>query len=378
MVRTPGAPWARAAFVGLVALAILLLGARAAVTIRDADVSDFRCLYEAGRLVRLGEDPYDRAAWTAAIASDPARLPPCNEAFVYPLWTAVLASPATLVPLATAVAGWEALTLLSVVASVALLARALGRPRIGAALLVLTLWSQPAFSLVANAQLGGVVLLALAALSLALARDRAVPAAVAWLALLLKPHVTLVPLAGALATSRRLLVLALGGLALLLAATLAILPAWPAELARELVPQGRLADPGVDTLWGLAAALGIAPGWAVAASVLLVASIAGTLPRRRLARAELVALLVPIGLVITPYARAHDQVALAAAWAVALAAGVEHRDRRLVVATAAVAVVLSWVLTALTLAGLPLGARMLVPYASGLLAAYALRRRALP
>ena len=50
-------------FAVLVAGAVLALGARAAVTVRDADISDFRCFYEAGRLVAAGSDPYDRTAW---------------------------------------------------------------------------------------------------------------------------------------------------------------------------------------------------------------------------------------------------------------------------------------------------------------------------
>src|SRR5205814_3910366 len=41
-------------FIVLVACALLLLAGRAAVTVRDAELSDFRCFYEAGRLVRIG------------------------------------------------------------------------------------------------------------------------------------------------------------------------------------------------------------------------------------------------------------------------------------------------------------------------------------
>jgi hypothetical protein len=53
-------------FVGLVAGAILLLTARALVTVRDAELSDLRCFYEAARLVRTGFDPYDPAIWAGA------------------------------------------------------------------------------------------------------------------------------------------------------------------------------------------------------------------------------------------------------------------------------------------------------------------------
>ena len=81
-------------FAVLVAGAVLALGARAAVTVRDADISDFRCFYEAGRLVAAGSDPYDRTAWAAAAYTDPDRRPHCARTFIYPLWTAVaMASP---------------------------------------------------------------------------------------------------------------------------------------------------------------------------------------------------------------------------------------------------------------------------------------------
>lgn len=375
-MRTPSAPWARAAFVDLVALAILLLVALAIVTVRDADLSDFRCLYEAGRLVRLGEDPYDRATWAAAVASDPARLPPCNEAFVYPLWTAVLFSGASLVPVRVAVAVWEVATLLFLAASAGLLARAWRAPGLARPLLALVLLSQPAFSLVANAQLGGLVLLALAALSLALARRHATGASGAWLLLLVKPHVTIAPLVGALAASRRFAALAATGAAAVLAATLIVRPSWPVELAREIVAQRRLGDPGLDTLWGLAAALDL-PGFAApVAAAAAAATVWLALPRRRLDPRELLAALIPVSLVITPYGRAHDQVALAVAWGAALVAAeaAGARRARIVTATALVALALPWTLTALSQAGLPIAMRVLVPYASGLLVAYALPR----
>src|SRR5438874_3556140 len=154
----------RVAFVALVALALLFLAGRAAVTVRDADISDFRCFYEAGRLVRTGADPYDRAIWLAAAKPDPARLPPCPDAFAYPLWTAMAIAPLTVVDIHPALAAWEIILVACAIAGALLVART--RALVGGArlILVLVLWSHPMYSAVANAQLGPVLFAALAAL----------------------------------------------------------------------------------------------------------------------------------------------------------------------------------------------------------------------
>src|SRR5919201_3884737 len=85
--------WRRVLFIAVVSCALLLLAGRAALTVRDAAMSDFRCFYEGGRLVRLGLDPYDRATWAAATGVDVEPHPPCAETFYYPLWTAMAMVP---------------------------------------------------------------------------------------------------------------------------------------------------------------------------------------------------------------------------------------------------------------------------------------------
>ena len=80
---------------------------------------------------------------------------------------------------------------------------------------------------------------------------------------------------------------------------------------------------------------------------------------------------------VTPYARPHDEVALAVCWASALAlAGiVEGRLRSAMVgAVIVVAFVLPWFLTVMSLLGAPLAAHVLVTLATAALTAYALRR----
>lgn len=148
----------RIAFVALVAGSILLLAGRAAVTVRDAELSDFRCFYEAARIVGTGHDPYDRTIWVHATKQDPARLPPCPDTFAYPLWTAMAMVPLAVLPEPAALAVWEAVLLLCLLGAVALLSRTWELGGAGNLLLLMVLCSEPTFSAIANAQIGPVVL----------------------------------------------------------------------------------------------------------------------------------------------------------------------------------------------------------------------------
>src|SRR5438045_837547 len=215
-------------FVGLVAGAVLLLAGRAAVTVRDAQLSDFRCFYEAARLVRVGLDPYDPVIWAGATKTDPTRLPPCPDTFAYPLWTAMAMAPLSVLTEPAALGAWEVVLFASLVGGVAMLARAW--PMLGGAklLLPILLWSQPAFSAIANAQLGPIVFVGLAALALSLARGRVRAGAAAWCLLLIKPNIVVIALLGVpLFRSRRFAtyVVLFGAVILLL--SLVVVPTWP-------------------------------------------------------------------------------------------------------------------------------------------------------
>ena len=349
------------------------------MTIRDADTSDFRCFYEAARVVRLGLDPYDRVVWSEATMSDPARLPPCDPTFVYPLWTAAAMIPFSLPPEPPALALWEAMSLVLLIAAAALIARAWSTPRIGPPLLVMVLWSQPAFSAIANAQFGPVLFAATSALAFALpARPKV--AVLAWVTLLLKPHVVAATLLGTL-IHRRLLPRALVVLAVITAASLLLDPRWPAEVLGETVTQSRLADPGLATFWGLADAWGLSAGFALAAAAASVALIVVLAPRRRLLAPELIALLAPASLLIAPYARPHDQIVLAVSWAATLACAERaprERRRAMVLGVAIVAVVLPWAVALGPILGLPSGLGVFVSLATGALAAVSLPRGGVP
>ena len=365
-------------FVVVVASAALALGVRAAVTVRDADISDFRCFYEAGRLVAAGSDPYDRAAWAAAAYTDPVRTPHCARTFIYPLWTAVAMAPLSVVPEGTAVALWETILFASSLGAIALIARTwamLGGARV---LLVTLLWSQPLFSAIGNAQFGPVILLAVAAVAYALERRRAVVLAAAWWLLLLKPHISALVMAGTLlVTSRRAAgVLVAGALAIGLA-TLVLIPTWPLALVRENLDQQQLlGDRGLGTLWTLASDLGLPAiaGGAAAAVVVLVC--AALLPRRSLRPREIVAALVAASLLLTPYARPHDLVVLAVCWGAGLEAARQAEPgprRRLTMGVIAAGLVIPWLVTVLSLFGAPLSLYVTVSLATAAVTVAAIR-----
>ena len=362
----------------VVACAVLLLAGRAAVTVRDAELSDFRCFYEAGRLVRGGLDPYDPAVWATATKQDPTRLPPCPDTFAYPLWTAMAIAPFSVLTEPAALATWEVVLLASLVGGVAMLARAW--PMLGGAKLLMStvLWSQPAFSAIANAQMGPIVFVGLAAMALSLERGRERIGAAAWCLLLIKPNIVAIALLGVpLFRSRRFAAyVALFGSAILLL-SLVLVPTWPIDVLRVIFGQQLLADRDLGTLSALAIVLGLPSAFGVAAAVMTLLLFVAALPRRRLRPREVVAVLAAASFLVTPYARAHDEVALAVCWASALAlANMAQGSLRsaMVASVVGIALVLPWVLTLLSLVGFPLAAHILVTLATAALTAYSLRR----
>ena len=367
------------AFAILVAIAILLLGGRAAVTVRDAETSDFRCFYEAGRIVRQGQDPYDVATWTAATMNDPSRLPPCpRTTFAYPLWTAMVFAPISVLPIQGAIGLWEAVLLACVLAALVMLARAWTLGAAAPLLIGVVLWSQPMFSAIANAQLGPVVLLGVAGAAYALERRRTRSAGVAFLLLLLKPNMVLFVLAGLplLARSRAFFFSCVALVVALFGASLVLVPSWPADLFLVITSQQLLADRDLSTLWSLVDVLGLPAAIGLIASLVATIAFAAAVRWRVLRPAALAAALVAASFLITPYTRAHDELVLAACWAATLALAERAQGSRrtaLFAGTVGIALVLPWALTVLSLAGLPLAWYALVPVSTAVLTAYALR-----
>ena len=365
-------------FAVLVAGAVLALGARAAVTVRDADISDFRCFYEAGRLVAAGSDPYDRTAWAAAAYTDPDRVPHCAKTFIYPLWTAVAMTPLSLLPERTAVALWEAILFLCSLGAVALISRTwamLGGARL---LLVTLLWSQPMFSAIGNAQFGPVILLSVAALGHALERGRPRTLAAAWWLMLLKPHITALVMVGTLFTiSRRAAGALLAGALVIALATLLLIRTWPLDLIRENIDQQQLlGDRGLGTFWTLSSDVGLPAILGGGVALLVVLVCATLLPRRRLRPRETVAALVAASFLLTPYARPHDLVVLAVCWGAGLAAARQaHAGARARLATVVIAtgLFIPWIVTVLSLFGAPLSLYVAVSVATAALTVVAIR-----
>jgi hypothetical protein len=365
-------------FVVLVACAVLALGVRAAVTVRDADISDFRCFYEAGRLVATGSDPYDRAAWAAAAYTDPVRVPHCARTFIYPLWTAVAIAPLSVVPERTAVALWEAILFACTLTAIALIARTWAMLGGAKVLLATLLWSQPLFSAIGNAQFGPVILLAAAAVAYAIERRRRVLLAAAWWLMLLKPHISALVMAGTLVvTSRRVAVALLAGALAIALVTLVLVPTWPLDLVRENIDQQQLlGDRGLGTMWTLASDLGLPAIAGGAAAIVVVLVCAALLPWRRLRPREIVAALVAASLLLTPYARPHDLVVLAVCWGAALEAARQAEPgarRRLTMGVIAAGLVIPWVVTVLSLFGAPLSLYVTVSLATAAVTVAAIR-----
>jgi hypothetical protein len=369
-------------FVVLVAGAVLGLGVRAAVTVRDADISDFRCFYEAGRLVAAGSDPYDRTAWAAAVYTDPDRVPHCARTFIYPLWTAVAMAPLSVLPERAAVALWEAILFACSLGATLFISRTwamLGGARL---LLVTLLWSQPMFSAIGNAQFGPVILLSVAALAYALDRGRARTLAGAWWLMLLKPHITALVMAATLITiSRRAAAVLLAGALVIGVATLLVIPTWPVNLIRENLDQQQLlGDRGLGTLWTLSSDIGLPAAVGGAVAVLLVLACAAMLPCRRLRPREVVAALVAASLLLTRYARPHDLVVLAVCWAAGLAAakqaqaGARATLAMLVIATG---LIIPWIVTVLSLFGGPLSLYVTVSLVTAAVTVVAIRAEGL-
>ena len=348
------------------------------MTVRDAELSDFRCFYEAGRLVRGGLDPYDPAIWATATKQDPTRLPPCPDTFAYPLWTAMAMAPLSVLTEPAALGTWEVVLLASLVGGVVMLARAW--PMLGGAklLLPIVLWSQPAFSAIANAQMGPVVFVGLAAMALSLERGRERIGAAAWCLLLIKPNIVVIALLGVpLFRSRRFVAYVVAFASAILLLSLFIVPTWPIDVLRVIFGQQLLADRDLGTLSALAIVVGLPSAVGVAAAVVTLVLFVALLPRRTLRAREVVAVLAAASFLVTPYARPHDEVALAVCWASALAlATVTQGALRsaMVAAVIGIALVLPWMLTLLSLFGFPLAAHILVTLATAALTAYSLRR----
>jgi len=285
--------------------------------------TDFMCFWSGAALVVRGQDPYDPAAWSAAVDGlfpnwlGLSRRPPCPGSYGYPLWTAIATVPLGILPLNVAAFVWMLLLIGGIAAGLLLLARSAGLSVQRTLLFVaITLASQPAWLTALTSQYGGIDLLALGLLALPRTAARPGRFAVGMVLLLLKPHIApLVLLERARAAAPRALLAAAAATLGLLVASLLVHPLWPVEWINELIGH-RSAIAGTSaTLYGLTSWL---TGQATLGFVVVAIALAAftfSLRRTHISDAvDRVAVAVTMGLLAVPYLSSGDPIVLAPAW----------------------------------------------------------------
>jgi len=334
-------------------------------------------------------DPYDERQWcaftenTTPEAFDRSRdIAVCFVRYAYPMWTALLLIPLGILSLPAAASLWLALSLGLVVAALRWSWLAVG----GAASWMLlyamiVIFSQPFALLLALGQMGGVLFAIVAFTAYAVARghDRGAGASLALTAL--KPNVLpllAVALLAWAAIHRRiaLIVTAFTAGALLLALSLVVGPTWIGEWLKELF--GRQIGHSVEyaTAWGFAAVDLHLPGAAPVLIALLVGIVALVARERLREPVALMAVAIPVSTFATPYAWSYDDLVLALPWALVLAVAARaERVPRLVllVLLLTVAIAAPWVLWGVAARRHTESLTALVPAATAVLAAVALR-----
>lgn len=339
---------------GLIALAVVVVatGATLALAASSWRYHDLWCFYHGGEAVLRGVDPYDPSTWLA-LTDDPTRFAPtrivkapCPGAFGYPYWSALAFAPLALVPYDIAAGAWGALLIAGVIGGIALAARATGAPPPLVA--VFTLGSLPLLQVLVFGQLTG-MLLPFVGLSLLPPAVRA-GASVGLLAL--KPQLVAIfgPALTAKALRRgdlRFVAGVVGTVGVLVVASLAVLPSWPLEWAREILTNRvEIARP-MPTAWGLSLLLFGDAAWGAAQVALLVGLVLFVARGREVDGVAFGAIVLAISLFAAPYVGGYDQLFLVVPWAVVLAAAARSAPRRrrvLLGAMLAVAILGPWAL----------------------------------
>lgn len=343
----------------------------------DFRTTDFFCYWSGARFVVEGRDPYREELWRPATTGARPMAPFCTGAYPGPLYTAVLMAPLGALPFDLAAVLWMALSLAAALAGMVLVQRASGEGRRDDLLLyALVLFSQPFWVLLVGGQFAGLLLLATGVLAGSLARGGEAEGGVALASFAIKPQVVALfappLLVWALLERRRAFVVGAVATGLgLLAVSLAARPAWPLEWLATQTP--RLAIlPYLATAWGLAAeALGD-PRWGLALVALLVAAVVALVRGARVGALDLAALTLPLSLFASPHTWSYDFLLLALPWSRTLALG----SGALRLALVACASPLPWLLYGVGLARGQETWSAVVPAASALLLALAIRSRA--
>ena len=373
----------------VLALAILLLGTAAAYGAGWYRTHDFYAIYSGSRLVAIGADPYDEVVWCAETEHatpkdfDATRdIAVCFVRYAYPLWTALLFLPLGLLPLPYAAALWMAASIALFIAGLRWCWLAVrGDAGWAGPFAAIVVFSQPFTLLLVLGQMGAVLFAVTAFTTYRLSRqeDRAAGVGLAFAAL--KPNVLLVYALALLAWSavaRRfwfaIAALASGGI--LLVASVLVRPSWPAEWLGELF--GRQIGHAVEygTVWGLAA-VDLHAIWSAPVLIVALVLVVWWLARDHLRDpVALSAVAVPVSLFATPYAWSYDHLVLALPWALVLSVAAHShpaRRRALLLALLLIATVAPWALWIAATLRHTESLTALVPAATAVLAAYALR-----
>jgi hypothetical protein len=283
--------------------------------------SNFVFFWLAGRMVCLGQNPYDAPQWLAqhvinnvAWRSDPV--------FSYPLPLAILLSPLGLLPLESAYVAWQLLTLAVLAGSVWLILRSSGArhlERLFFPMVLALLFFGPVYLTVQIGGIGALTLGAMTAAILALEKRREYVAGALLSLVLLKPSqgIPILLLGGIWllfqASWKGIFGLAVGSLALLLTG-LILEPTWPAVFlssAQDLIPRNLglhsnvfsiardLCAPGGRCTWILGGA---------AAVFLDAATLAYLWRRRNLTQLAAFSFIIPVAFITAVYAWSYDQI----------------------------------------------------------------------
>jgi hypothetical protein len=284
--------------------------------------SNFVFFWLAGRMLDLGQNPYDSAQWLAQHAVNHV-LWRSDRIFSYPLPLAFLFAPLGMFSLETAYVGWQLLTLAVVAVSVWLILRSAGAAhpeRVFFPIVLGLLFFGPVYLSLQIGALGAFTLAAMTGAIVAFERRRDLLGGVLLSLLLLKPPqgLPVVLLGGIwllfLKRSRAILGLALGLLGLL-ALGMIVDPAWPGLFAAS--SQGLLSrniglhSNAFSIAWELIGPRPYFP-WILGGVIALLLAIAALayLWRRRqhLTQLEAFSLIIPIGFLTAVYAWSYDQM----------------------------------------------------------------------
>jgi hypothetical protein len=146
---------------------------------------------------------------------------------------------------------------------------------------------------------------------------------------------------------RRFVVAAVGTVALLVGASLVLLPAWPLEWWREILTNRvEIARP-MPTAWGLSLLLFGDAAWGAAQVALLVGLVLLVARGRQIDAVAFGAIVLAVSLFAAPYVGGYDQLFLVVPWAAVLAAAARSapgRRRVLLGTMLAVAILGPWAL----------------------------------